>query len=112
MSRVFTLLGFAFCILPPALSTLSFFPLWLAGGERSLSAIALILLTLCALPLFRFLKAHLRTPSAWMLWLALFLFLSLFRAIADGLWMISLVAFLGSLLGALCFFIAKHTRKG
>ena len=108
MRRLFTLLGLALCILPPALSTLAFFPLWLDGGERSLSAAALILLLLCAVPLFRFLRAHVKTPSAWMLWLALFLFLSFFRSIADGLWMISLIALIGSAAGALCFLIAKR----
>ncbi len=111
MRRFLTLLGLAFCILPPCFATLAYFPLWLTEKESSLSAFALLLLLLSAIPLFKFLRAHIKSYAAWMFWLVLFLALSAFRAIADGLWTISLLALIGSAAGTVCFALAKTLKK-
>ena len=111
MRYLFLILGYAFCILPAAVCTIEHFPLWMSDGRQGFSAIALVLIALACVPLWRLLKDRLRSPSAWMLWLAAFVLLTLFRSIIDGLWMIALIALCGSVIGAVFFAIAKRMQK-
>jgi len=93
--------GYALCILPPAAAVLEHFPVWLATDERcAFSALGLCLLLLCCLPFWRTLKAWLKTPSAWRMWLCLFLLLWLGRPLAEGLTAVSFFGMVGSLPGA------------
>ena len=108
MKLLLRVLGILLCVLPPAISTLSFFPIWMADSKTAVSALTVILLCLAALPLFRLIKSHLRSPSAWMIWLALWGFLFAFRPIAPAIETIALISFPTSMLGALCFRIGAH----
>jgi hypothetical protein len=108
----FQALGLLFCILPPALATLEYFPIWSAkGGEAMVSGLTLILLFICALPLKRYISAYLKSPSAWVIWLSVYILLSLLSAVIDDVISISLVAFPSNLIGSLFFRIAKKEKK-
>jgi hypothetical protein len=102
--------GLALCVLPPALAVLDYFPLWLADGRKTTSAFAFLLLLLCALPLWRQIKRWLASPSVWMLWLFVFVFLSLFASIIEGLTAVAFFGFLGGLPGALLLKLADRDR--
>ena len=107
MRRLLRPVGLLLCILPPVLATLEHFPLWLSDGRTAVSAVAVLLLLLAAVPLVRLVRTHLRSPSAWMLWLVLWVILALFRPILAAVETIALVSFPTSLLGALCFRLAR-----
>lgn len=111
MKMLFRTLGVILSVVPPALSTLEFFPLWLGDGKSALSALSLLLLALAALPLFRIVKRHLRTPSPWMLWLLLWAALSVLLPIAAAIRTIALISFPTGFLGALCFRLARGREK-
>lgn len=105
---VLSVLGYALCILPPAVAVLEHFPVWLSKDERSaFSALGLCLLFLCCLPFWKALKAWLRTPSVWRMWLFLFLLLWLGRPLAEGLIAVSFSGAVGSIAGA---FLLKAGR--
>ncbi len=107
---IFYTLGLLFCIIPPAIATLEYFPIWSArGGEAMFSGITLVLLFICALPLKRHISAYLKSPSAWVLWLAIYLILSLLSTIIEDVISISLVAFPSNFIGSLFFKIAKKS---
>lgn len=110
MKRALTLIGYTLCTVPAAISVLEFFPLWLQNGEKRLSAFAVVLLLLCAVPAFRVIRHHLKTPSALLLWLLLFIFVCAFRAIIDELFVVSLVALAASVPGTVCLLIAKRMK--
>ena len=115
MKLLFRILGISLCVLPPAISTLAFFPIWLADSRTAVSALTVILLVLAALPVLRLIKTHLRSPSAWMIWLLLWGFLFAFRPIAPAIETIALISFPTSMLGALCFRIGdrfSHPLQG
>ena len=110
MKRLFfRLTGLAFCIVPPTLATLEHFPLWLGDGRKATSAFALFLLLLCALPLWRQLKRLLASPSLWAVWLILWLFLSLFAPLVEGLTSIAFMGFLGGIPGAVFLRLADKS---
>ncbi len=110
MKTVFRALGLVFCILPPALAVLDYFPLWLADGKKTASALGLLLLLLCALPLWRQIKRLLASPSVWVMWLMLWALLSLFSAIMEGLVAVSFMGFIGGVPGAIFFKLAERDR--
>ena len=94
------ILGLVLCILPPTLTDLEYFPLWLGDGKQALNALALLLLLLCVLPFWRQIKRLLASPSIWSVWFLLWLFLILFAPLMDGLIAIAFMGFLGGIPGA------------
>lgn len=110
MKRALSVFGYVLCIVPPALATLEFFPLWLTDGEKSISALSLLLLCISAVPLFRAYRRHVKTPSAILLWLALFLLMTAFRSIVNEIRCVALVGLVSSLPGTLCIFFAKRIK--
>ena len=104
--------GFALCILPPAVCTLSYFPLWQASGfESCIAGGTALLLVLCAIPLWKLIKKALTSYSSYLIWLMLFLLFLALSKIATQMTVISLVGFIGNLLGAVCFRIAKSIGR-
>lgn len=100
------LTGLAFCVAPPALTALEHFPVWLGDGRKAVSALALFLLLLCVLPLWKQIKRLLASPSLWTVWLILWLFLSLFAPLVEGLTAVAFMGFLGGVPGAICLRLA------
>lgn len=108
----FNILGMIFCIVPVTLATLEHFPVWVGGGtETTVSAFSLILLCLCAIPLRKYITEYFKSPSAWVMWLTIFVLLTLFRNITDSLIEISFIAFPTNFIGAVMFRIAKKAKK-
>ena len=103
--------GLLFSVVPPLFATLEFFPLWLRNGKTALSAVSLLLLLLSAIPLFRILKKHLRTPAPFVLWFLLWVLLKTFLPIAEAIEKIALISFPTSFIGALCFLSARKRER-
>ena len=104
------LLGLSLCILPPLICTASYFPLW-QRQEEFLSGGVLLLVLICALPLYKILKKVLSSPASYTVWLILFILFFSLSKIAEQMTVISFVGFLGNALGALCFYIARAWRR-
>ena len=103
------ILGFMLCILPPAVFTLMYFPLWKSVGyEYCIAGGVALLLALCMIPLYKFIRQRLESYSSYLLWLVLFLLFFGLSRIADQMTVISFAGFVGNLAGALCFYIAKR----
>ena len=96
--------GLALCIVPPALATLFYFPVWISkGGEFVFSGLALILLIFALLPLWRAISKMLKSPAVYTLWLIAFIVFSSLSRIADEMTVISFVGFISNALGAILF---------
>lgn len=106
------IIGFILCVAPPAICTLSYFPLWREVGYHSCIAggVALILV-LSIIPLYKLLRRTLISFSSYLMWLLLFLIFFGLSKIADQMTVISFVGFVGNLLGAICFFFAKRFKR-
>ena len=111
-SVVFHILGMLFCILPPVFATLEHFPIWASkGGEVMVSALTVILLLICAIPLKRHIAKFFKSPSAWVIWLLIYVLFSLLGKISDDIVAIALVAFPFNFLGALLFKLSERYKK-
>ena len=107
------IIGFLLCIVPPAVCTLMYFPLWRdLGYESCIAGGTALLLALCIIPLYKMIRRGLMTFSSYLMWLVLFLLFFTLSRIAEQMTVISLVGFIGNLLGAICFYFAKRAKTG
>lgn len=100
----FNALGLAVSIIPVTAAILSYFPVWARRGDSSiLSGISLVLVAIALVPLYKHVRAALRSPSAPLMWFFSFLLFLLLSRIADEMTVISFVGFVTNVLGSLCF---------
>ena len=96
--------GLCFCILPPAICTLAYFPLWKeAGGGAVIAGGCALILVLCAMPLYKLLHSALRSSASYIIWLVAFLTFFALSRIADQMTVISFAGLVGNLVGAILF---------
>ena len=106
------ILGFLLCILPPAICTLNYFPIWReVGYESCIAGGVALLLALCAIPLYKLIAERLKSFSSYLMWLVLFLLFFGMSRIADQMTVICFVGFVSNLMGAVCFHIAKKIHR-
>ncbi len=107
---LFFSLGMLFCVLPPIIATLSFFPLWIGDGgtTKLLSGFTLLLCILAYMPLIRAIKRILRSNSSYLMWLIIFLFFLVLESIAYEMTVISFAGFIGGALGAVLFKLSER----
>jgi hypothetical protein len=91
----------------PAIATISQFPIWInKSAEATVSGICVLFVLLSSVPLIRWFKRLMKSPSAPIMWgLLLGLFLAL-EAIIDEMIIISFVGVTANLIGAVLFKIA------
>ena len=106
------ILGFLLCILPPAICTLNYFPIWReVGYESCIAGGVALLLALCAIPLYKLIADRLKSFSSYLMWLVLFLLFFGMSRIADQMTVICFVGFVSNLMGAVCFRIARKFHR-
>lgn len=103
------ILGFAFSVLPPLIATFELFPLMTSAGK--VSVLAILAIVLSCVPFIKHLKRIMSSPSAWLMWLVVFMFCLVLKAVIDEFYTISMLGFLGSLIGAGFFYLAKRTDE-
>lgn len=95
-------IGIIVCTLPAVIATLSYFPLWIARENASiLSGLSLVLLIIAAVPLAKYAKSILKSPSAHTVWLIIFVIFFLLSRIASEITVISFVGFISNVIGAI-----------
>ena len=94
--------GFLLCIVPAAVCTMMYFPVWReAGAVSCIAGGGALILVICAIPLFKLLRRLLASPSAYMMWLIAFLLFFGLSKIATEMTVISFVGFVSNLIGAI-----------
>ncbi len=111
-SIILFIFGLAVSIIPASAATLSYFPLWKERGNGALlSGFTLLLLLISSVPLWKFLKRILKSPSAWMLWLLIFIIFYFLSKISNEVTIISFVGFISNICGCLLFKLSKKYRR-
>lgn len=111
LAAVLNITALALSILPAAICTCCYFPLWINRGPATIiSGISLILILICAIPLFKLLKKHFASASAYMVWLILFVLFFMLSRIAREMTVITFVGFISNVIGAILFYVAKRVN--
>ena len=109
---LFNALGIMISVIPVTVSIFSYFPLWIARKDASvLSGISLLLICLAIVPLFKYLKQFLHSPSTPIMWFISFIIFLMLSKIADEMTVISFIGFTTNLIGMLFFKIARKYSK-
>ena len=109
---LFNALGLAISIIPVTVSIFSYFPIWIAREDASiLSGISLILMALAFVPMYKYFRSILRSPSAPVMWLISFILFLLLSRIAHEMTVISFVGLISNLIGSVFFRIAQKGGK-
>lgn len=88
----------------PLAATVTFFPAWVEqSATATVSGMFVILALLSAVPLFRIVKEKIKSPSAWMIWLILFVAFFALESIVSEVKIIALVGFCSNLVGAVIY---------
>lgn len=104
---VLRVIALTVCILPPAIATIAYFPVWVVREDTSvLSGMALLVLTIVLIPLMKYIKEKMESPSAPVIWMISFLLFFLLSKIATEMTIISLIGFISNLIGTLIFKLA------
>ena len=105
---LFVFLGLAVSVIPVTVAILSYFPIWLRRGDASiLSGISLLLICLALVPFYKHIIKYMKSPSAPIMWLLIFLVFFMLSKIAYEMTVISFVGFITNLLGSFFFRLSK-----
>lgn len=106
---IFRILGLVISTVPTVLSVLFYFPLWAEKDVGTLiSGFSLLLILIALIPLWRVIKKILKTPSAYVIWLLIFIAFLLLSKICEEMIVISFTGFISNVIGAVFFKISKR----
>lgn len=92
----------------PLAATLTQFPVWVEkSAEATFSGIFLILAFVSCLPFIKYIKAYFRSPSVWVVWLVLFVFLFALNNIINEMVVVCFVGLISNSIGAVIYKIGK-----
>lgn len=111
LQKLFFVLGFAFCIVPPSVATFQFFPVWRENPSKSVSGMAAILICLSLIPLWKYVKKAMKSPSAWQVWLVVTVFCLVIKNIVSDMFVIAVVGLISSAIGTVFFCLSKDKKK-
>ena len=103
--------GMVLCIVPPVVATAQFFPIWRMSSGKSISGMAVILIAISCIPLWKHIKKAFKNPSAWKIWCLIFVFCAVVKDIVADMYVIALIGLLSSLVACFVFGWAKKYRK-
>lgn len=93
----------------PLAATISQFPVWVnRSAGATISGMFVIFAFLSAIPFIREIKAYFKSPSAWIMWIIIFVALAALRAIIDEIIVICAIGALANVIGAAVYKIGDH----
>lgn len=110
-ARVYKIIGLCLAVLPPAVTALCYFPLWFSSRGSAFSVLSILLLALCLLPFRRVIRDYMKSPSAWQMWFLLWVGLTLFARICNGLRAVACVGSLSGLIAEVFFFLSRRASE-
>lgn len=96
----------------PVVATLTQFPLWVEhSAEATMSGMCLVLIGLSVIPFFKVLKEYFKSPSSWVIFGLIFMFLLLLRSILDQMLIVSFAGFVANIIGAALYGIGNNLQQ-
>lgn len=96
----------------PLVATMTQFPLWIErSSEATVSGLFLFFAILSAVPAYKAARRMLRSPSAPIMWLILFVFLIALQAIISEMVIIAFVGLISNTIGFVLFKLARTEKE-
>lgn len=111
--RVLKMWGLVIDILAPLIATLTQFPVWIEhSAEATVSGIVLVLAFFCAIPFMKHITAFMKSPSIPILWLIMFILLTLLNNIIDQMIVVCFVGVISNTIGTFIYKIGDRMTFG
>lgn len=109
IGRLLKILAVLIDVLGPVAAIFSQFPTWIDRDTKTtISGVALVLVLVACVPLFRKGKEYFKSPSAPVVWFILFIFFTILENIATEIKIVSLFGFIANLIGAVIYKIGSR----
>lgn len=85
----------------PLVATLTQFPVWVEkSSEATVSGLFLLLACICVIPFFKQIKAFIKSPSVWGVWIIVFVMLLLLQNIINEMLIVAFAGVVSNVIGA------------
>jgi hypothetical protein len=96
----------------PLAATLTQFPVWIdRSSEATISGVFVLLAFLSCLPFIKAIKAFLKSPSVWVIWLLMFISLYALESIINEMIIVAFVGLVANCIGAAIYKIGRRLTK-
>lgn len=103
--------GLIIDILPPLIATLTQFPVWIEhSAKATVSGMVLLLACLCCMPCINYIKKFIESPSIPIVWLIVFVLLTLLNNIIDQMIVVAFVGVISNTIGTVLFKIGDAIK--
>lgn len=109
--NIFTVLAVACCVLPPLITTLCQFPVWVESPKMVVSGICVLFIFFSCLPFIRQIKEFFKSPSATVLWIIVFAALMVLKSIINQMLYVTAAGLIGNCIGEIFFSIRKRYKE-
>lgn len=107
-SNIIKCIALTLDILPPFIATITQFPVWIEqSAEATVSGIVLLLACLCCIPFIKYIKKFIQSPSIPVIWLIVFVALTLLNNIINQMIVVAFVGVLSNVIGSVLFKIGE-----
>jgi hypothetical protein len=107
--RILKMTAVTIDIVAPLVATLSQFPVWIENSaEATVSGVVLILAFLCCIPFLKHITAFMKSPSIPIVWMVIFVLLTLLNNIIDQMIVVCFVGLISNTSGTLIYKIGDN----
>jgi L-lactate permease len=96
----------------PLVATLTQFPVWIqASSEATVSGLFLFFALLSCIPFLKQIKEYFKSPSAWVIWLIMFVAFATLQSIIQQMIIIAFAGLVANLLGMVIYKVGERLEK-
>ena len=112
-ARLLKALALTIDISAPLIATLTQFPVWIEkSAEATVSGVVLLLAFFSCIPLLKYIKNFIKSPSVPIMWLIIFVMLTLLNNIIDQMIVVCFVGVISNSIGTLIYKIGDKITSG
>lgn len=106
--RVLKAIALAIDILAPLIATLTQFPVWISkSSEATVSGVVVLLAFFSCIPLLKYIKAFIKSPSIPVIWLVVFVMMTLLNNIIDQMIVVCFIGVISNTIGTIIYKIGE-----
>lgn len=111
--RVLKISALTIDILAPLVATLTQFPIWIdKSAEATVSGVAMLLVFFSCIPALKYIKAFIKSPSVPIVWLVVFVMLTMLSNIIDQMIVVAFIGVISNTIGTVLYKMGeKYTPR-